>query len=231
MDINYINSIEQEILRDIKEAWYPFINSQRTQSYYHDLVDRISVDYQENIVYPDLYDILRVMKCLIPSEIKVVLIGQDPYHNGMADGLAFSSRDSKIPASLKNIFKEIKNDIGIENTSANLSNWQDNGVFLINSALSVLKASPKSHAKIGWQYFVLNLIEYLDSLDTYIFVLWGNDAQRFERHLKNAIVIKGVHPSPLAKQGFFNQKYFSKINEILKKQNKQVIDWSTKDEI
>lgn len=231
MDFNYINKIEEEILKDVKKEWYPFIIEQRKQPYYHDLIENITRDYQDKIIYPDLYDILRVIKTITPLEIKVVIVGQDPYHNGMADGLAFSSKQAKIPASLKNIFKEIASDVGVENTNADLTNWQKQGVFLINSSLSVLKAQAKSHAKIGWQHFVLNLLKFIDSIDSYIFVLWGKDAQKFEKNLVNAIIIKGLHPSPLAGKGFFNQKYFSRINEILVKQNKTVIEWSTNDEI
>lgn len=227
----YYNKVEKVLLSDVKSEWYDFLKKQRQEEYYLLLINKLSIDYQDKIIYPKLDAMLRPMKVLAPKDIKVVIVGQDPYHNGMADGLAFSSNGKKIPASLKNIFKEIAQDVGINNISPNLSHWQQQGVFLINSSLSVLEGVPKSHAKIGWQFFVLNLVKYIDSIDQYIFVLWGRDAQQFEQYLNNAIVIKGVHPSPLAGNGFFGQKYFSKINEILKSQNKDVIDWSTKDEI
>lgn len=229
--VKYTNEIEAILLDGLKEEWYSFIEQQQMNSYYDELIKQLSIDYQNEIVYPKLEWMLRPMKALAPASIKVVIIGQDPYHNGMADGLAFSSSDLKVPASLRNIFKEITSDVGVVNTSPNLAAWQNQGVFLINSCLSVIAGNAKSHAKIGWSDFVLNLVTYLDSLDQYIFVLWGKDAQKFEKYLNNAYVIKGVHPSPLAGKGFFNQKYFSRINEILTKQNKEIIDWSTDNEI
>lgn len=225
------NEIEKILFSDIKSDWQVFIEQQQKLAYYPLLIENLSYDYQTKIIYPSLTNILRPLKSLAIKDIKVVIIGQDPYHNGLADGLAFSSSGQKIPASLRNIFKEIYDDVGIMNTSPNLAYWQQQGVFLINSILSVREGQAKSHAKIGWEYFVLNLIKHIDKNGPYIFVLWGRDAQRFEKYLENAIIIKGIHPSPLAGQGFFKQKYFSQINRILKQQNKAIIDWSTKDEI
>lgn len=225
------NEIEKILFSDIKSDWLVFIEQQQKLEYYPLLIENLSYDYQTKIIYPSLTNILRPLKSLAIKDIKVVIIGQDPYHNGLADGLAFSSSGQKIPASLRNIFKEIYDDVGIMNTSPNLAYWQQQGVFLINSILSVREGQAKSHAKIGWEYFVLNLIKHIDKNGPYIFVLWGRDAQRFEKYLENAIIIKGIHPSPLAGQGFFKQKYFSQINRILKQQNKAIIDWSTKDEI
>lgn len=231
-NVKIINNLEKAILANVKKSWAPFLLEQKSQSYYEPLILKLTDDYCNKTIYPELNDILKPMKLLNPEDIKVVIIGQDPYHTpGVADGLAFSSKQTKIPPSLKNIFKEIQADVGIENSSPNLINWANQGVFLINSVLSVQEGKAKSHHKIGWKDFVVNLIKYIDNRGSYIFVLWGNDAQKYEEYLTNAIVIKGVHPSPLAGGGFFGGKYFSKINYILEKQGKDTIDWRTTNEI
>ncbi|MDF9866550.1 uracil-DNA glycosylase [Bacilli bacterium PM5-3] len=227
-DFEIINDIEKQLLKDIDQSWYSFLKKERNKEYYHNLIEKLTSSYQKTNIYPDLYDILKPMKIISKAEVKVVIIGQDPYHTPLvADGLAFSSKQNKIPPSLKNIFKEIKSDLNIVNESPDLTSWAKQGVFLINSVLSVEENKAKSHHKLGWSDFVINLIKDLDKNIQLIFVLWGNDAQKYEKYLNNAIVIKGVHPSPLARGGFFGGKYFSKINDILKQQNKLPIDWRT----
>lgn len=228
MAVKIINNLEKAMLAKVDKSWGPFLIEQKELSYYEDLINNLTNAYVSTTIYPDLSDILKPMKILNVDDIKVVIIGQDPYHTpGVADGLAFSSKQEKIPPSLKNIFKEIKDDVGIDNTSPNLENWAYQGVFLINSVLSVERGKAKSHHRLGWRDFVINLIEYIDNEKQCIFVLWGNDAQKYEQYIKNGIIIKGVHPSPLAGGGFFGEHYFSRINEILKKQGKAEIDWST----
>ena len=226
--VEIINNLEKALLANVDKSWSTFLLEQKKLAYYPILINNLTNAYVKSTIYPDLRDILKPMKVMSKEDVKVVIIGQDPYHTpGVADGLAFSSKQTKIPPSLKNIFKEIATDIGIENNSPNLENWAKQGIFLINSVLSVEEGKPKSHHKIGWKDFVVNLLKYLDNEEKIIFVLWGNDAQRYEEYLSNGIIIKGIHPSPLAGGGFFGQKYFSRINEILAKQNKEEIDWRT----
>ena len=227
-EIKVINNLERALLANVDKSWSTFLLEQKAMDYYEPLINNLTAKYLESVIYPDIRDILRPMKMIKSDDVKVIIIGQDPYHSpGVADGLAFSSKQKQIPPSLKNIFKEIKADLGIENTSPSLENWSKQGVFLINSVLSVQQGQAKSHHKIGWQTFVINLIQYLDQQGQYIFVLWGNDAQKYAQYLHNGIIIKGVHPSPLAGNGFLGGRYFSRINEILKQQGKNTIDWRT----
>jgi uracil-DNA glycosylase len=223
--------VEKNLFAGIDSSWYGFLFEQKALPYYQELLEKLTAACNSEIVYPSLNNMLRPMKELGISDIKVVIIGQDPYHTrGVADGLAFSSLLPKIPPSLKNIFKEIEDDVGVVNVSPNLENWSKQGIFLLNSILSVSEGQAKSHHNFGWQNFVLNLVKKIDDQGV-IFVLWGNDAQKFEKYLSKSIIIKGAHPSPLAGGRFFNQHYFSKINEILSKQNHQPIDWRTSNEV
>jgi len=226
--VKIINNLEKVILANVDKSWAEFLLEQKQQAYYPQLIDNLTNAYVTSTIYPDLKDILKPMKMIKKNDVKVVIIGQDPYHTvGVADGLAFSSKQAQIPPSLKNIFKEIAADVGIVNTSPNLENWAKQGVFLINSVLSVEQGKAKSHHNIGWKDFVVNLIKYIDNDNQLIFVLWGRDAQKYEEYIKHGIIIKGVHPSPLAGGGFFGQNYFSRINTILQEQGKTQIDWRT----
>ena len=165
------------------------------------------------------------------NQLKVVVIGQDPYHGaGQAHGLCFSvPHGIKPPPSLVNIFKEIKTDLGIEPpTHGNLEDWAKHGVLLLNASLTVNAGEPNSHAKCGWQIFTDAVIKKIsDEKEGIIFLLWGN----FAKAKKNLIdtskhfVLEAAHPSPLSGGAFFGNKHFSKTNELLKKQGKQEIDW------
>lgn len=223
-----MNNITKDLMMDIDSEWMVFMDEQINLPYFNLLLKKLEKEYQTKFIYPEVYDILKPMKLSKLNDIKVIVIGQDPYHTPyVADGLAFSSKQNKIPPSLKNIFIEIKADVGIDNIVPDLSLWAKQGVFLLNTVLTVEKGKAKSHSKIGWNDFVVNLIKYLDNNDEYVFVLWGNDAQKYQKYLNNAHVITGFHPSPLAQGKFFNGKYFSRINECLRKQNKDIIDWRT----
>lgn len=215
-------------MKTINASWQEFIKQECQQDYFKKLNDTLNAEYGKKSIYPDFKDILRPLKEIRVHEIKVVIIGQDPYHTpGVADGLAFSSKAGKIPPSLKNIFKEIKNDVGVENSNPDLSNWSQQGVFLINSILSVEKGKPKSHHNIGWEHFVRHLIEYIDNHCFCVFVLWGNLAKSYRDVIKNNYIIEGYHPSPLAGDRFFGQNYFSKINDFLQENSIKPIDWRT----
>jgi uracil-DNA glycosylase len=210
------------------KTWQDFISQESKKDYFNKLNDTLNNEYRTKQIYPDFKDILRPLKEIKLHEIKVVIIGQDPYHTpGVADGLAFSSKASKIPPSLKNIFLEIKDDLGIENTNPDLSKWSKQGVFLINSILSVEQGKPKSHHKIGWEHFVRALIKYIDEHCFCVFVLWGNLAKSYQSVIKNNHIITGYHPSPLAGGRFLGERYFSKINTYLMANDIKPIDWRT----
>ncbi|MGA9212650.1 uracil-DNA glycosylase, partial [Kaistella sp.] len=156
---------------------------------------------------------------------------QDPYHNDyQANGLCFSvSENVKIPPSLKNIFTELKNDLGIERTQKELDDWAKQGVLLLNATLSVQAHSPNSHKDLGWEKFTNFIIkEISDKRENVIFVLWGAFAQKKEEFIDSSkhFIIKSAHPSPFSVyRGFYGSKPFSKINDYLKSKNKETISW------
>jgi uracil-DNA glycosylase len=164
--------------------------------------------------------------------VKVVIIGQDPYHNrGQAHGLSFSVPDGIAkPPSLLNIFKELKNDLGIEiSGNGNLEKWAAQGVLLLNASLTVRENEPGSHSQIGWLQFTDQVIKKIsDEKEGIVFLLWGKFAQEKQSLIDETthFVLKAAHPSPLsANNGFFGCKHFSKTNELLMKQQKSPIDW------
>lgn len=185
-------------------------------------------------IYPDDVDTYKALEFCEPFGIKVVILGQDPYHNGVANGLAFSVNPDvkKFPPSLKNIFTELVADIECEYPkSGDLTPWAKRGVLLLNTCLTVEAGKPMSHAKLGWQKFTGDIIKSLCGIDNPpVFILWGKKAQIvFEYYSKGYEVpfIRSPHPSPFsAGSGFFGSKPFSKANAILKKNNMTEIDWS-----
>ncbi len=167
------------------------------------------------------------------EKLKVVLIGQDPYHGrGQAHGLSFSVQDGvPFPPSLQNIFKELKDDVGVETPkSGSLEKWARQGVLLLNASLTVQEGHPMSHQSIGWERFTDYVIERINEEATgIVFILWGSFAQKKCKMIDESkhFVIKSAHPSPLScYRGFFGSKPFSKTNEILRKIGKEEIDWS-----
>ena len=184
-------------------------------------------------IYPPTELIFNAFKLIPYTDYKVVIIGQDPYHGfSQANGLAFSVQaDQKIPPSLKNIFKELKNDVGIEAPMhGDLSAWAKQGVLLMNSVLTVEQGLPSSHQKKGWERFTDTIIENLSAdLTGIVFMLWGNYAKS-KKPLINSrkhLILEANHPSPLsANRGFFNCKHFSKSNNYLIEQGKTPINWN-----
>jgi uracil-DNA glycosylase len=167
------------------------------------------------------------------DNVKVIIIGQDPYHQkGVANGLSFSvnSKD-KLPKSLINIFKELKSDLGVTNTNGDLRSWAKQGVFLLNTILTVEEGRALSHKNLGWEKFTKTIIEELNKdIKPKVFLLWGNQAKKFEQLItnKNHLIITSAHPSPLsAYNGFFGSKPFSKINKFLAKNSVSGINWNT----
>lgn len=183
-------------------------------------------------VYPNFENIFISLNLTSFKDVKVVIIGQDPYHGEKeANGLAFSiNNDVKITPSLRNIFKELESDLDIKRTNTDLSSWAKQGVLLLNTILTVEKDKPLSHSKIGWQEITNYIIKYInDNKKGVVFILWGNYAIEYEKLIDTNIhyIIKSAHPSPLsASRGFFGSKPFSKTNNYLIKNNQSAIDWS-----
>lgn len=185
----------------------------------------------QNVIYPNSADIYNSFKKTSYDDVKVVILGQDPYHEeGQANGLAFSVNNGvKMPPSLKNIFKELQDDIGGElRTNPDLTDWAEQGVFLLNSSLTVIEGRPNSMADI-WNTFTDSIIKLLNSKEKpIIFVLWGKNARNKKKLIdtNKHFIIESAHPSPLsAYRGFFGSKPFSKVNEYLISTGQVPIDW------
>ena len=182
-------------------------------------------------ISPNQKDIFRAFEFCSFSSTKVVIFGQDPYfQNGVANGLAFSVNEGKkIPASLKNIYKEINNDIGeIKNKKGSLDDWTRQGVLLLNSSLTVEVGIPGSHSNIGWSNFICEVVKILSNKTDVVFILWGNHAKKYLKFIdaNNNLILTSSHPSPLsAHRGFIGCKHFSQCNKYLINKNIKKIDW------
>lgn len=221
-----------KVMVNIGNSWQKLLEEEFNKDYYLRLREFLKQEYQTKTIYPNMYDIFNALKYTAYEDVKVVILGQDPYHEPhQAHGLAFSVLDGVIfPASLNNIFKELESDLGIKKPqSGNLTKWAKEGVLLLNTCLTVRAHEAGSHRGHGWEEFTTAVIKKLNEREKpVIFVLWGNDAKRKEEYItnKNHYILKAAHPSPLsAYNGFFGCHHFSKINEILKKNNEKEIDW------
>ncbi|WP_026399915.1 uracil-DNA glycosylase [Acholeplasma equifetale] len=211
--------------------WYQFIEKESKQSYFEGMMNKIYYDMQSQTVYPPKDKWFEAFRLTPIENVKVVILGQDPYHGeNEAHGLAFSVLVDKRPPSLQNIFIELKNDLDIIRTNNNLTSWAKEGVLLLNTQLTVIKDKPNSHKGIGWEIFTEHVISFLDKLDQPIcFILWGNNAKSYKNLINNEkhFVIESSHPSPFsARVDFFNSKPFSRANEYLIRNNVKPIDWS-----
>mgnify|MGYP004538262631 FL=1 len=198
--------------------------------YFRPLLLRIQNEYKNKIIFPPKHEVFNAFKLTPFANVKVVIVGQDPYHGvGEAHGLSFSVRDGiKLPPSLKNIYKELYDDLGVPiRTSGDLSSWAKQGVLLLNSTLTVEKDNANSHSNIGWQQFTDDVIRLIDNnKNDVVFILWGNYARSKKRFIKNNFIIESAHPSPLsAYNGFFGSKPFSKCNNYLKSKGLEEIKW------
>lgn len=213
------------------ESWKSFLKSEFEKPYFKELSNFLHSEYENKVIFPPKKLVFSAFTTDL-NDVKVVILGQDPYHTpGAAEGLAFSVPSSQpIPPSLINIYKEIDSDIGHhKNPSGSLRNWQKQGVLLLNTVLTVEAHKPKSHSGRGWETFTTAVISYLNrEKDGLVFILWGRDAKNKKglidasRHL----ILEAAHPSPLsAYNGFFGCKHFSKCNEYLAKQGKKPIEW------
>lgn len=211
--------------------WDVVLKEEYEKNYFKNIAMFINKEYKEKIVYPPKRDILRALKLTDYNDVKVVILGQDPYHGeNEANGLSFSVNEGiKLPPSLKNIYKELYDDLGITKTTGDLTSWANQGVLLLNSVLTVLKDTPTSHSKIGWQEYTDAIIRKLNEREkTIIFILWGNYARSKKNLITNKrhYIIESPHPSPFsANSGFFGSRPFSKTNEFLKKNNIKEIEW------
>lgn len=218
---------------NIGNDWDEILKDEWDKPYYQGLRAFLKREYMQNTVYPDMHDIFNALKYTSYEDTRVVIIGQDPYHGPhQAHGLCFSVKRGIVPPpSLKNIFKELEEDLGISPSShGELTFWARQGVLMLNSVLTVREGTPNSHKGMGWEIFTDRVIAELDKKQTpVVFLLWGANARKKAEIIKNPIHQKltTVHPSPLsAYGGFFGCKHFSKANEILIKSGQPSIDWS-----
>ena len=204
------------------KTWQEVLEDEFKKDYFVELKRKVDEAYKTCVVYPEYKNIFKCFKMTQLKNVKVVILGQDPYHQpGQANGLCFSVNEGvKLPPSLKNIYTEIENDLGIQmKNSGNLECWARQGVFLLNTILTVKDSSPLSFQNMGWERFTLEMIKVLNEDDhPKVFLLWGSKAWEKEQYItnKNHLVLKSVHPSPLsAYRGFLGCKHFSKCNEYL----------------
>jgi len=217
--------------------WQELLNDELQQDYYIKMREFLIQEYKTKQIFPKAKDIYNAFHLTPYHEVKVVIIGQDPYHNDFqAHGLCFSvQKNVDIPPSLRNIYKELASDCGCYIPKhGNLEKWAKQGVLLLNAVLTVRAHEAASHAKIGWERFTDYVISVLNAREEpIVFLLWGNFARSKKKLITNSqhIIIESAHPSPLsASRGFFGSRPFSKINTILTEHNQEVIDWQIEDE-
>ena len=209
-----------EVLKPIKES-----------DYFKNLWEKVKIEFNSSQCFPPKNEIFRALELTEFDDVKVVIIGQDPYHNdGQANGLCFSvSENVKAPPSLKNIFIELKDDVDVERKSNDLQDWAKQGVLLLNATLTVKANEPNSHKNLGWETFTDFIIKQIsDEKENVVFVLWGAFAQKKALLINQNKhhIIQSAHPSPFSVyRGFFGSKPFSKINHYLFEKEKNPIVW------
>ena len=217
----------------IGNNWDNLLKEEYQKEYFINLMDFIKKEYKEKTIYPKQNEVFNAFRYTDFKDLKVVILGQDPYHGpNQAEGLSFSvSNEVLKPPSLKNIFKELENDLGIPfPTSNSLKPWAREGVLLLNAVLTVEEHTPTSHKDKGWETFTDNVIKVINTKDTpVVFILWGSYARNKKGLITNPIhyINESPHPSPFsAYNGFFGSKPFSKTNEFLRKNNLKEINWN-----
>ena len=217
---------------DIEQSWHSLLKKEFTKDYFKELKKFTINEYQNKCIYPPYNLIYNAFNLTKIEKIKVVVLGQDPYHGqGQANGLCFSvSNNQEIPPSLRNIFKELKEDLGIQPPrNGSLEHWAKEGVFLLNSILTVESGKANSHKCAGWETFTESVIKLISlKMDNIVFLLWGNYAHDKELLIdcKKHLILKASHPSPLSSyRSFFGCKHFSKTNTYLINNGKQKIKW------
>ena len=216
----------------IAENWFKLLSEEFNKPYFKNLQNFLDEEYSKYTIYPKVENIFNALNATKYNDVKVVIIGQDPYHEpNQAHGLAFSvENDVKIPPSLQNIYKEINADIGCEiPKTGNLQSWAKQGVLLLNTVLTVRKGEANSHQNKGWETFTSKVLELLNKREKpIVFLLWGNSAKKLGNIItnKNHLILTASHPSPLsAYNGFLGCKHFSKTNDFLKQVGEKEINW------
>jgi len=215
-------------------TWTDVLGKEKQKPYFKKIMNFVKAEHGKGKrIYPPQSEVFNALKLTPFENVKVVILGQDPYHNpGQAHGLSFSVKPGvKPPPSLQNMFEELKDDLGIEKPNTGcLTPWAEQGVLMLNSVLTVEGGKPQAHANIGWQQFTDHIIKSLNEHpERIVFLLWGSYAQR-KSALINTLrhhVLIAPHPSPLsAHRGFFGCKHFSKTNELLKQMGREPINWN-----
>lgn len=229
------NMLDGNTLRYVDMSWKDFIDSESKKDYFKKLSDFLVEDSKSYIIYPRHAEVLNAFKYCPLNNVKVVILGQDPYHGpDQAHGLSFSVPNGQtMPPSLRNIFLEIKNDLGWKepNKFTNLTPWTRQGVLLLNSVLTVRHGDPASHKNKGWEQFTDSAIKLVsEQTQPIVFMLWGSFAKNKKNLITNPnhLVLEAAHPSPFsAHNGFFGCKHFSRANEFITNHGGSPIDWST----
>lgn len=215
----------------INKKWDIVLKEEFKKDYFRNLGIFVKREYKSKIIFPEYKNIFQAFRLTDYDEVKVVILGQDPYHGiGEAHGLSFSVQQGcKMPPSLRNIYKELYDDLGIKRDTTDLTSWAKQGVLLLNSIMTVVKDTPLSHKGKGWETFTDMVISKLgERKEPMVFIFWGSYARSKKVLIKNKnhLILESVHPSPLsANNGFFGSKPFSKTNEFLKKNNIAEIHW------
>lgn len=219
----------------LNRVWDEVLKDEFEKPYFKETLKLVNEEYKNYRIFPPKEEIFEAFRLTDYDRVKVVILGQDPYHGyGQAHGLSFSvKRGVKIPPSLQNIYKELHDDLKIEIPSDGfLKSWAESGIMLLNTTLTVREKTPMSHSKIGWEFFTDRVIELLDEKkEPLAFILWGSHARSKRKLLKNKnhLVLEGPHPSPLsAYRGFFGSKPFSKVNEYFISKGETPPDWRIK---
>lgn len=213
--------------------WKTFIEEEKEFLYFSNLLEYIKKEREGKTVFPSEENVFKAFELTPFENVKCVIVGQDPYYNkDQANGLAFSvNKGVKLPPSLINIYKEANEDVGIDIPNhGDLTSWAKEGVFLLNTILTVEEGKPLSYKNKGWEKFTLKVLKELNKDDNpKVFILWGKEAINLKKILtnKNHLILEAPHPSPLSSyRGFFGSKPFSKTNEFLKQNNREIINWN-----
>lgn len=215
----------------IGNDWDLILKDEYNKEYFLKIKDKVRSEYANKTIFPPAKKVFYALRETSFKNTRVVILGQDPYHGeGEANGLCFSVNEGiKMPPSLKNIYKELYDDLGIVKKSTDLSDWAKSGVLLLNSVLTVEKDKPASHKWIGWEEFTDNIIKKLNEKnEPVVFILWGNFAKEKAKYITNPkhLVITSSHPSPFSvNYGFFGSKPFSRTNKFLKDNGLKEIEW------
>ncbi len=215
--------------------WVPYLSHLTETEWWSALQDKVALARETATVFPPKDQVYTALKLTPPENVRVVILGQDPYHGaGQAYGLAFSVQEGvKFPPSLRNIFTELSSDLGVETPkTGTLTHWAEQGVLLLNTVLTVEEGKAGSHSKFGWQKFTQGILQVTSQLpQPIVYVLWGGPAQKLEKFIQPSsyprLILKAPHPSPLSSyRGFFGSRPFSQINEFLNEQGEATIEFA-----